>query len=404
MDVIINVLVTLFKITSGLTFVASATFSGEVLFSLFARVPAKYLGVKKALRVAVLVPAHNESSYMLPTLRNCRAQLGVHDRLLVVADNCSDDTAEVARQAGAEVIERHDSRQQGKGYALQFGVDHLSADPPDVVVIVDADCHVEEGSIAELAVRAEVFGRPTQAMYLMLASCGYGPEQALSAFTWRLKNLVRPLGLSVLGGPCQLMGSGMAFPFSLIRRQTFATASVVEDLQLGIKLAREWKAPVFCPSAVVTSSFPVSAAGQASQRARWEAGHLITLVESGLPAMLEGLVRGNMALFALGLDCCVPPLSLLFLAAAFHLVVGGALGYVGLSSHVLALAFFSNVLCYSALIVCIRGNSESLSLRYLHEFALVKARAYGGIIRGGLSRTWGAHGAWPERLAAKVNC
>ena len=80
-------------------------------------------------RVAVLVPAHNESVNVLPTIACLRRQLGARDRLLVIADNCQDDTAELARAAGAEVVERQHAELRGKGYALAFGVDHLRAAP-----------------------------------------------------------------------------------------------------------------------------------------------------------------------------------------------------------------------------------------------------------------------------------
>src|ERR1700730_8153144 len=76
-------------------------------------------------RVAVLVPAHNESAGLLPTLADIHGQLHPPDRLLVVADNCADDTAAVARAGGAEVVERHDLTKLGKGYALDWGLRHL---------------------------------------------------------------------------------------------------------------------------------------------------------------------------------------------------------------------------------------------------------------------------------------
>ncbi|MEI7537058.1 MAG: glycosyltransferase family 2 protein, partial [Comamonadaceae bacterium] len=87
------------------------------------------------VRTAVLVPAHNESANVLPTIESVKVQLGPHDLLLLIADNCDDDTAELARSAGATVIERNNSQLRGKGYALAFGVDHLRADPPDVVLV-----------------------------------------------------------------------------------------------------------------------------------------------------------------------------------------------------------------------------------------------------------------------------
>src|SRR5690242_7475277 len=75
----------------------------------FAR-PQSSMGPERKARgrLAVLVPAYNESIGLLPTLTDIRSQLLQTDQLLVVADNCTDDTAAVAVTLGAEVIERHD--------------------------------------------------------------------------------------------------------------------------------------------------------------------------------------------------------------------------------------------------------------------------------------------------------
>ena len=83
---------------------------------------------------------------------------------MLIADNCTDETAAIARQLGATVIERQDTENQGKGYALDYGIQYLATDPPDIVVLVDADCIVHEGAIAKLAQRANTSKRPTQAI------------------------------------------------------------------------------------------------------------------------------------------------------------------------------------------------------------------------------------------------
>src|SRR5712675_1980254 len=91
-----------------------------------------------AHRTIVLIPAHNEGAGILPTIRDIQAQLGLNDSILVVADNCTDDTAAIVQAAGVEVIVRADPVRRGKGYALEFGVRHMRPNPPDVVVIMDA--------------------------------------------------------------------------------------------------------------------------------------------------------------------------------------------------------------------------------------------------------------------------
>ena len=164
--------------------------------------------------IAVLIPAHNESSGIIATLHSIQVQLRPQDRLLVVADNCSDDTAEVAERNGAEVINRHDSKNRGKGYALDFGLRYLSQNPPDVVVIVDADCVLGANTLNPLAAIALLRRRPVQTLYLMYAK-GLDLKSKIAEFAWCVKNLVRPLGYANLGLPCQLMGTGMAFPWHI---------------------------------------------------------------------------------------------------------------------------------------------------------------------------------------------
>jgi cellulose synthase/poly-beta-1,6-N-acetylglucosamine synthase-like glycosyltransferase len=284
-------------------------------------------------RLAVVMPAHNESAGIAAALQSLRPQLQAGDRLLVVADNCSDDTAAVAAAAGAEVVERHDLSRRGKGYALDYGVRHLAADAPAIVVIVDADCEVAPGALDRLVRRCAETARPVQALYLMHAPAGAGLKQRIAEFAWSVKNHARPLGFLRLGGPCQLMGTGMAFPWSLIHEAPLASGHIVEDMQLGLDLAGQGAAPLFCPQAQVSSHFPSTAEGMASQRTRWEHRHLGVIASQAPRMMWRALTRGRPSLVAMVLDLCVPPLaSLVLLLVAwvglmggFFVVSGGAL-------------------------------------------------------------------------------
>lgn len=281
--------------------------------------------------VAVLVPAHNEQEVIESTLRSLRPQLQAGDRLLVVADNCTDDTAQVARAAGAEVVQRSHASDRGKGFALDFGVRYLSRNPPEVLVIVDADCRVESGSLQRLANLAITQGRPVQALDLMLPNAAASLKQRLAAWAWRVKNWVRPLGWHRLGWPCQLMGTGMAFPWSIAQRMDLANGHLAEDMKLGADLALAGTPPLFCPSARVTSEFPSTVAAQQSQRKRWEHGHLSVLLSLGPKLLWRGLRSGNVAVVAMALDLLVPPLALLavvlsglWLASLALVLVAGA--------------------------------------------------------------------------------
>lgn len=294
--------------------------------------------------VAVLVPAHNECAGIAATVRGLRAQLRPGDRLLVVADNCSDETAALARAEGAEVAERQHATERGKGYALAFGVDRLRAAPPEVLVVVDADCALGEGSLDVLAAACLRHAGPVQALDLMV--CGDAPslKQRVAEFAWRVKNWVRPRGAARLGLPCPLMGTGMAFPWRLIEGARLASGSLVEDMQLGLELARAGHAPVFCEQARVTSRFPDSAEASASQRARWEHGHLSLIGQQLPPVLAAAWQRRDGRLLAMALDLAVPPLALLVLLvagawglSAVLLVLGGGGAALGLASGVLGL-------------------------------------------------------------------
>src|SRR5882672_734674 len=178
---------------------------------------------------AVLIPAHNEGVGILPTIRDVQAQLGPNDRILVVADNCTDDTAAIAQAAGAEVIVRADLARRGKGYALEFGVRHLGLNPPDVVVIMDADCQLGEHALRHLSANAMASGRPVQSLYLMLAPENAPPGKGVNLFAWRVKNWIRPLGLGLFGLPTQLFGTGMAFPLGLLLDRDLGNSRLAED-------------------------------------------------------------------------------------------------------------------------------------------------------------------------------
>jgi cellulose synthase/poly-beta-1,6-N-acetylglucosamine synthase-like glycosyltransferase len=301
-------------------FIPVAVLFVEVLAS-FLKGRAADVPLSDRPRIAVIIPAHDEALTIVATVQNVRSELRSGDRVVVVADNCRDNTAALARQAGAEVVERIDPHRRGKGYALDFGIQHLRSDPPDVVVIVDADCKSEAGALARIAGRAQASGRPVQAHYEMLPPpSGGGMYISLASLAFRVKNYVRPLGCKRLGLSCQLMGTGMGFPWALISSMNLGTSEIVEDIVYGLEFARAGHPPLFYPDARVTSEFPVSQEGQATQRARWETGHLNTIWRFFLPLLGEAVRRRDRLLLGLALDLAVPPLAFLaVLVVAFSL-------------------------------------------------------------------------------------
>ena len=304
---------------TGLLLLPSAVLFAEVVSALVGRWRAA-AGCERRPSVAVLIPAHNESSVIIGSIRSIKPQIRAADRLIVVADNCTDDTASIARSEGADVIERFDDARRGKGFALDYGVHYLRSDPREVVIIVDADCVVDSGAVDRLANDCAVTGRPVQALYLMRALSGASLGSRIAEFAFIMKNRIRPIGLQNMGLPCQLMGTGMAFGWGIIRDAPLATAHITEDLALGIAMARVGAAPVFCQDARVTSTFARDSVSSSSQRMRWEHGHLHLMLKEGPRLLGQGFLHRDKDMIGMAADLCVPPLALLGMAVSLGCV------------------------------------------------------------------------------------
>ncbi|HJR82443.1 MAG TPA: glycosyltransferase family 2 protein [Sphingomicrobium sp.] len=272
----------------------------------------------------VIVPAHDEEAVIGETLARLKEAVGDEMRILVVADNCTDSTAEHARLPGVDVVERNDPDLRGKGHALAFAADRLADVQPDVLVVLDADCTIDGSSLRALVEAAASSGRPAQAINLLKPDRAASPLVQLSTFAFMLKNLVRQRGLQRLAGRVHLTGTGMAMPFGLFRASAEVRSSIVEDLALGLELAGRGCAPQLVEDAFVWSGGS-SEQGTLIQRRRWEGGFLATAARYGPKTILAGSVLA-------GLDLLVPPLALfaalnlvaLAVAAVVTLVSGAA--------------------------------------------------------------------------------
>ena len=314
-------------------FVPTSYFCLQIVMAFF-HAPVTAASTTATPSLAILVPAHNESNGIGVTLKSLLAQVDLPASIIVIADNCTDDTADVARQYGVTVIERQDDLKRGKGFALDFGMQYLKStlQSPEIVMIVDADCWVGPHAIPTLAQTARDHQRPVQALYLMVSPDASALKTRLAEFAWVIKNQVRPLGLRVMQGPCQLMGTGMAFPWAFISNADLANGHLVEDMKLGLDAANDGHAPVFCHEALVKSAFAANEAGADSQRTRWEHGHISMIFNTGLPLVWKGLRTRNAELVAMALDICIPPLALLVMCLSAYILISALLavfGYAG---------------------------------------------------------------------------
>lgn len=312
--------------------------------------------------VFVIIPAHNEQLIIEDTLIKLKYELGSLKNVIVVADNCSDMTAAIAIGLGAQVIERHDDIKRGKGYALDAGIKYLNNKSPEVVVVFDADCEFVSGSFVNLVNSCKRNNSVVQSEYLMLAPSSSPVKTRVAEFAWLVKNKIRPQGLSLFKINCQLQGSGMAFPWRIFDCISFASGSIVEDLELGLKLNALSESVIFDSSSKVISYFPESEIGTQTQRTRWEHGHLTSMAL--LPrAMLAAISKGNIRSFLTALDAMIPP-TVLWLMLVFACLVASALiTYIGVY-----FPFYLSAIAFGGISICLflswlRYGREILPLR-----------------------------------------
>jgi 1,2-diacylglycerol 3-beta-glucosyltransferase len=269
------------------------------------------------LRLAVVIPAHDEELLVGRCVHSLFAQDYPADqfRVVVIADNSSDATASIATASGAEVMVRDQPDACGKGYALKWATDRLlaEAEPPDAVVIVDADSVADPLLLAALAAECDAGHDVVQADYTLLEESGHGiSEMAQAGFL--LFHRVRFRGRARLGMPANLVGNGMLLSRRVLAAHPWTAFTGVEDLEQSIHLRLAGVRPRFAPAARVAGPGPASGASAVRQRLRWEGGRFYVVRKQLGILIRAAVVRRDLRLLDAAIDLATPPLALLSLA------------------------------------------------------------------------------------------
>jgi cellulose synthase/poly-beta-1,6-N-acetylglucosamine synthase-like glycosyltransferase len=340
----------------------------------------------------IIVPAHDEAAILDGRLAALKQAVGGAFSILLVADNCSDATADIARRHRVDVIERSDHERRGKGHALDFARRHLQANPPDVVLIVDADCMMNSKSIALLVDRCAAVGSPCQATNLQAPAPDASPAVQLSTFAFFIKNVIRQRAMQRLAGRVHLLGTGMAFPWPIFERAALATGNIVEDLMLGQELAMNGHAPIFVEEATVWSDAETTG-NTLSQRRRWEGGFLQNAFKTGPAAFARSLLNGDVRSLWAAINVMIPPFALLILIN-LALLLGGVL--VGSMTHaaVWPLFVFGGTVVLAGVALALAwfaGGSRFVSFKGLAQIPFYlawKLPIYLGFARRGAPKEW----------------
>jgi len=280
----------------------------------FSCVPALPPGARRT-RFAVLVPAHDEEAVVGCLVRSLAAQdypRGLYD-VYVVADNCSDRTAEAAREAGAVVFERCDLDRRGKGHALNWLADRVleTGKKYDAACVLDADNLADPGllrtldaclSRGDVAVQGSILPKNRDSTVSRLDGLMQMGACAQQVARERL-------GLAVL-----LAGTGLAIKWELLREMRWDGNCLVEDQAMTVGLLLRGHRVRYCPQAVVYDEKPVSLSSSVAQKERWVRGRA-ALARRAAPQLLgQFWHNGNLRALELALLLVQPARAVLLLA------------------------------------------------------------------------------------------
>lgn len=289
------------------------------------RVPSG-AGDAPGLRFVVLIPAHDEEVTLPGTLAAVAALDYPPElvRVVVVADNCEDATADIARAGGAEVLDRH-ATGRGKGAALSWALPRLGEDGAeyDAVLFLDADCAPSPNLLTAIDRRMRGGARAVQCSYVVA-----NPTESWSAglryASFALMNTVRPQGRDALGLSSGILGSGFAIEREVLDRHGWRAFSLTEDTEYQLQLLDAGVRVRFAGEAEVSSPMPASLRDSREQHARWESGKLLMLSGWASRLLLAGMRKRDPAYLLAALEGALPPQSVLA-AWSFVTALAGAL-------------------------------------------------------------------------------
>jgi cellulose synthase/poly-beta-1,6-N-acetylglucosamine synthase-like glycosyltransferase len=309
----------------------------------------------RQLRFDVIVPAHNEVNGIAGTIANLRQIVWPQDRyrILVVADNCSDETAAVATTAGATVLVRHDPSRRGKGYALQLAFQRSREEQwADAVAIVDADARVSANLLEAFACRIEHGASAVQAHYGVLNPFAAWRTRLLT-IAMAAYHIVRSRARERLLLSSGLCGNGWCITHDLLGKVGYQAFSLTEDMEFGIDLGLAGHRVHYAGEASAGQEMITDRRTAGKQRQRWEHGRFQLIRSRTLPLLRAALQKRSAVCLDLALDLIVLPLSYVALNVAALILLAVLLAWW--NSVFLGWVWLSSICAMSLVVYVLRG-------------------------------------------------
>lgn len=258
-------------------------------------------------RFAIMIPAHNEERVVGPLVDSIMAQAYPPDYydVFVIADNCSDHTADVAQRHGAIAMSRTDTERRGKGFAIEWMLERLEDMPQtyDAVVMFDADNLVAPDFLRVMNDKL-CNGHPVIQGYLGVKNPFDSWVSVSLAISYWFSNRMWQNARQNLKLSCSLGGTGLCIDLALLREMGWGATGLTEDLEFGVRCVERGIMPIWAHDAVVYDEKPTTLLTSMRQRLRWMQGHfhcakhhMIPLLKAGIRERSFGKLDAGIYLF-----------------------------------------------------------------------------------------------------------
>jgi cellulose synthase/poly-beta-1,6-N-acetylglucosamine synthase-like glycosyltransferase len=281
----------------------------------------RYPYLTRAYDFLILVPAHNEASVIAPTLKRLKELQPVGQiEIAVIADNCEDNTADIARKFDVSVMERFDESNRGKGHALRWGIDRYNLDDFHAIAIVDADTYVEKNLLEVMAGMFEDGAGAVQ-----VSDQFYIEKPTSLSHLQQLGNMAENMlfykGRSILNLPILLRGTGMAIKSEVLKKYPWSAFTITEDVDYAVTLIKNGIRICFSAETAVKSPATSSYKQSYTQKERWVSGTFGLILKRSFDLVIAAFKKGRPALLELAFSFLVLSRPLLIFVALIPLLL-----------------------------------------------------------------------------------
>ena len=243
-------------------------------------------------KFAILIAAHNEEKVIASAVRSIKSVDYPEDMydIYVIADNCDDNTANIAKNEGAKVYERFDEEKRGKGYSLEWMFERLfeTGIEYDAVCILDADNLVSPNFFLEMNKRL-CQGHKVVQGYLDSKNPNDSWVSANYSIAYWISNRLFQLPRYYLGLNCALGGTGFVMSMDVLKEIGWGATCLTEDLEFSLKLVQKNMKVSWSHEAIAYDEKPLKLSQSFRQRKRWMQGHCNCASRYLLPLLKKGL-------------------------------------------------------------------------------------------------------------------